>query len=110
MLVVLALHRVRRLLDGDLRLRAACDFQPIGRDEIVATRPGGFALPSLVDIEAAMKEAIASCKGQMENKVVVFEGDLKKGKDDKARGDKAAHVDNDGGDEDEDDGDDNGTE
>jgi CRISPR-associated protein Csb1 len=81
LLLVLALHRVRRLLDGDLRLRAACDLEPVKRDAIVAIRPMEFQLPSLTAIEAALPEAIAACKDKMTQKTVVFESDLKKGKD-----------------------------
>lgn len=83
LLVVLALHRVRRLLDGDLRLRTACDFDVIGRDAIVATRPAGFRLPDLAALEKALPGAIGECKELMVHTTVAFEGELKKGKDDK---------------------------
>ncbi|MHB8874393.1 MAG: type I-G CRISPR-associated RAMP protein Csb1/Cas7g [Myxococcaceae bacterium] len=95
LLIVLALHRVRRLLDGDLRLRTACDFEPVDRNAIIATRPAKFRLPSLADIEAALPEAIAACKELMKQTTVTFEGELKKGKDDKSKEDDAKN----GGDE-----------
>lgn len=85
LLVVLALHRVRRLLDGDLRLRAACDFEPVDRESIVATRPTGFALPKLAELEAVLPEAIVACKDQMTHTTTTFDGELKKGKDDKPK-------------------------
>ncbi len=87
LLVLLALHRVRRLLDGDLRLRAACDFETVDLDVIVATRPAGFRLPSLADLEKAVREAIAACKEQMKQATVTFDGKLTKGKDEKAAND-----------------------
>jgi CRISPR-associated protein Csb1 len=104
LLIVLALHRVRRLLDGDLRLRAACDFEPVGRAAIAATKPTGFLLPSLPDLEAALPAAIAACKEQMVQTTITFEGELKKGKDEKPKGDKAQE----GDDADDDEGSDNG--
>ena len=45
LLILLALYRVRKLLDGDLRLRTACDLEPVDRDNLVASRPKGFKLP-----------------------------------------------------------------
>ena len=87
LLFILALHRVRRLLDGDLRLRAACDFEPVAGKAIAATRPDGFTLPSLADLEAALPAAIGSCKEQMTHTTITFEGELKKAKDDKTKGD-----------------------
>lgn len=85
LLVTLALHRVRRLLDGDLRLRTACDFGVADRDAIVAARPAGFRLPDLADLEAVLPAAISECKELMTHTKVAFEGDLKKGKDDKEK-------------------------
>lgn len=82
LLILLALHRVRRLLDGDLRLRTACDLEPVDRDQIIATRPSGFALPSLFDLENGLPETIDACRNSMVHTTVAFEGEIKKGKDD----------------------------
>ena len=38
LLILLALYRVRKLLDGDLRLRTACDLEPLDRENLTATR------------------------------------------------------------------------
>ncbi|TVR14352.1 MAG: type I-U CRISPR-associated protein Cas7 [Planctomycetota bacterium] len=81
LLVLLALYKIRRLVDGDLRLRTACDLEPQSRD-ISATRPEGFSLPSLSDLESALPAAIAACKQEMTETVVAFEDALKKGKGD----------------------------
>ncbi len=80
LLLLLALHRLRRLLDGDLRLRTACDLEPEDRDNIIATRPSGFTLPSSMDLEAALPEAIDRCKAQMTHTTVAFDDELKKAK------------------------------
>lgn len=80
LLVLLSLFKMRALLDGDLRLRSACDFHPVDRKNIVATSPAGFALPSRSDLETDLKEAILACKKDMEHTTVTFEDALKKGK------------------------------
>lgn len=84
-LVLLALYRVRKLMDGDLRLRTACDLEPIDRDNLVASRPKGFKLPSLLDLEDAVKSAIKDCKDLMVHTTVTFEDELKKAKDEKMK-------------------------
>jgi CRISPR-associated protein Csb1 len=86
LLIVLALYRVRKLLEVDLRLRTACDLEPIDRANLLASRPKGFILPSLTDLEKAVKSAITHCKGMMVHTTVTFEDELKKGKE----GDDAA--------------------
>jgi CRISPR-associated protein Csb1 len=81
LLIVLALYKVRKLIDGDLRLRTACDLEPISRDAI-ARKPDGFSLPSLTtlakELTAAMTEDV---KKLMTHTTVAFEDELKKGKD-----------------------------
>ena len=99
LLILLALYRVRKLLDGDLRLRTACDLEPVDRDNLIASRPNGFKLPSLTDLEAAVKSAITDCKVMMVRTTVTFEDELKKAKDEKKKK----------GDDDQDEGEDNDT-
>ncbi len=83
LIILLALHRVRRLLDNDLRLRTACDLEPVDRDNIDAARPKGFSLPSLDELEKALPAAIAKCKNEMSHETVVFNDELKKAKEKK---------------------------
>jgi len=89
LIVLLALYRIRKLLDGDMRLRTACDLEPEDRENIVASRPSEFKLPLLPLIDADLKTVIEECKGSMEHKTVMFEDDLKKAKD-KPEGDDEA--------------------
>ncbi|PWC35887.1 type I-U CRISPR-associated RAMP protein Csb1/Cas7u [Azospirillum sp. TSO35-2] len=56
LLVALALYKVRRFLDGSLRLRTACDLGLAGEPRV--TLPGGFALPPLAELEAALPNLI----------------------------------------------------
>jgi CRISPR-associated protein Csb1 len=81
LLILLALYRVRKLLDGDLRLRTACDLEPEDRENLVASRPIDFKLPSLSDLESAVKSAIIGCKEKLIHTTVTFEDELKKGKE-----------------------------
>lgn len=83
LLILLALYRVRKLVDGDLRLRTACDLEPIDSKNLVATRPEGFVIPSLTELENALTSAIKACKDLMVHTTVTFEDDLKKAKDKK---------------------------
>lgn len=98
MLVLLVLHRVRRLLDGDMRFRTACDLEPIDASSIVATRPEEFALPKLTDLENDLPAAIKECSDKMTHETVVYEDELRKAKKPK----DAAGADDDFTDNDED--------
>jgi CRISPR-associated protein Csb1 len=83
LLILLTLYRLGKLLDGDLRLRTAYDLEPVDRDCLLASRPEGFELPSLEDLERAVKSAIEDCKGMMVHTEVTFEDELKKAKEEK---------------------------
>lgn len=64
MLILLALYKIRALLDGNLRFRTACDLE-VAQETITATRPTGFELPELAAIEPELKTAIEACKDSM---------------------------------------------
>lgn len=55
LLVLLALFKIRKFLAEGLRLRTACDFEV---DSIRVTRPDGFELPSLGELEAELPRVI----------------------------------------------------
>ncbi len=78
LLILLALYRVRKLLDGDLRLRTACDLRPVGGGPVVSDK--SWELPDLVTLAGAVRSAIEKCKAQMIHTTVAFEDELKKGK------------------------------
>ena len=58
LLIILALFKVRALLDGNLRLRTACDLEVIDTT-VTARKPAGFVLPTLPALSTALTEAIA---------------------------------------------------
>ena len=58
LLQLLALYKLRALLDGYLRLRSACDLR-VDATTIVAAVPGGFELPPLTSIAADIKDLLA---------------------------------------------------
>lgn len=86
LLILLALYRMRKLLDGDLRLRTACDLE-IDGDAAMRARPAEFELPSLDELESGVRGAIGICKDAMEHTTVTFEDELKHGKGEGDRGD-----------------------
>jgi CRISPR-associated protein Csb1 len=55
----LALWKIRRFLDGGLRLRTACDLDC---KDIRVTRPPGEVLPSREELDGAMREVIKACR------------------------------------------------
>jgi CRISPR-associated protein Csb1 len=80
LLQLLAIYKVRRLLDGDLRLRTACDLTPVSR-AITASTPADWALPTLASLEASLQDRLNACAGRLKETTVYFEGTLKKGND-----------------------------
>lgn len=81
LLILLALYKLRALLDGSLRLRTACDLAALEGD-IVARRPLDFVLPSADVLFDALKPSIDAVKGKMTVTSVNFDDELKKGKGD----------------------------
>jgi CRISPR-associated protein Csb1 len=79
LLVLLALYKLRALVDGGLRLRTACDLC-VAVDAIAATQPAGYHLPERSAIVADLKRAIGACRDRMTVTEVTFDGDLKKGR------------------------------
>lgn len=79
LLILLGLYRLRKLLDGDLRLRTACDFEPATR-EPVATRPEGFTLPSLSELETALRAAIDANRSAMAHTTTTYEAKIEPAK------------------------------
>lgn len=59
-LVAFSLLKIRRLLRDSMRLRTACDLQPV--DGVAVTRPEGFQLPALDEIESAMPGLIDAAR------------------------------------------------
>lgn len=76
MLVLLGLYKLRALVDGDLRLRAACDLKCSAK-EVLASSPEGWVLPPLDAIAGALKPLIAGCKEQMKARTASYGDELK---------------------------------
>jgi CRISPR-associated protein Csb1 len=86
LLILLALYKLRLLLDGALRLRTACDLE-VAVEAVTARRPSAFALPGAAALREALVPAIAACQSQMTVTAVVFNDELKKGKGEDKSGD-----------------------
>lgn len=80
LLVLLALYKLRALLDGNLRLRTACDLR-VDTDTITANVPNGYELPSLSELVADLKPAIEKCRSKMNVTEVTYNDELKKAKE-----------------------------
>lgn len=89
LLILLALLKLRRLLDGSLRLRTAC-YLRVATETVKADAPSGFLLPATDDLAKELKTAIAACKEMMLVSTVTFNDALNKGKDNE---EKAAPAD-----------------
>jgi len=61
LLVALALYKIRRFLASGLRLRTACDLDV---ETLTVTRPDGYQLPELADLEEALPGLIAGAKAE----------------------------------------------
>lgn len=81
LLILLALYKVRALVDGSLRLRTACDLEA-AVNVIGAKRPEGFTLPPIDDISRDLQAVVAACKDKMTMTEVRFDDEMKKGKGD----------------------------
>lgn len=60
LLVGLALLKVRRFVDGQLRLRTACDLRLVG--DMESTAPAGFVVPDEAELLSGVQAAIVECK------------------------------------------------
>lgn len=86
LLVILALYKLRLLIDGDMRLRTACNLEA-KEQKVVATKPAGFELPSATDLAAGLKEIVEKVKDQMASTTIAFNDELKKAKEEEAKAD-----------------------
>jgi len=91
LLVLLALFKVRKLIDGDLRLRTACDLT-VDKSANTLISPVEFNLPSLHEFvgkdnsDGELQKSIKACKDEKNHALMVhtmvrFEDELRKAKD-----------------------------
>ena len=90
LLILLSLYKLRALAYEGLRLRTACDLQ-VAEEEIQATRPKGWLLPGIDELQKTIRTAIPKCKEQMKVTEVAFNDELKKGK---TQGDSGSEASN----------------
>ena len=60
LMIALALFKIRRFLRDGLRLRTACDLEPV--DDLVVRRPDGFVVPPLLELEAALPTIVLEAR------------------------------------------------
>jgi CRISPR-associated protein Csb1 len=59
LLILLALYKIRKFLDGELRLRTACDL--IMKETVRVTAPDQFVLPDTATLLADLRESLKAC-------------------------------------------------
>lgn len=90
LLTLVGLHRLRKLLDGDLRLRTACDLEPVTRNPM-ATHPTAFELPSLDALESDLRASIQKNNSAMKQTVTIYDAKIESAKNSKKKsGDEGA--------------------
>ncbi|MEQ8278444.1 MAG: type I-U CRISPR-associated RAMP protein Csb1/Cas7u [Deltaproteobacteria bacterium] len=75
LLIALALFKIRAFLDEGLRLRTACDLEPVGTVQV-----GSTELPSLSELEETVQAAILPVRDRMHVNTVTYEPQAKKKK------------------------------
>ena len=86
MLISMALLKLRKLIDTDMRLRTACDFV-VAADQIAATNVSGFLLPSLDELTARVSVLVDESRDKMAVTTVMFNDKLEKSKEADDQGD-----------------------
>lgn len=79
LITLLALYKLRALLEGNLRLRTACDLR-LAESRVTAASPKRFELPAMSELIKEVKPAIEACKSRMTVTEITFDDELKKGK------------------------------
>jgi CRISPR-associated protein Csb1 len=79
LLSLLGLYKLRALVDGDLRLRTACDFR-LADSRVTAVSPEDFDLPKLSALIDEIRTAIDACRPRMTVTEIGYNDELKKGK------------------------------
>ncbi len=62
LLIALGLYKIRRFLGSGLRLRTACDFEPVG--ELDVTSPEDFTVPTDTELLTVVKKRIQACRDE----------------------------------------------
>ncbi len=69
LLIALSLYKIQKVLRDGLRLRTACDLEPVG-DVIVKRPETGFKLPSISDLESELPAMIKAASSHFASPVV----------------------------------------
>jgi CRISPR-associated protein Csb1 len=77
MLTLLSLYKLRSLLDGDLRLRTACDLVVATDQPVAATNVDGWTLATQHELLAELTKAVAAVD-KMKTSKVIYAGPRKK--------------------------------
>jgi CRISPR-associated protein Csb1 len=95
LLIALALFKIQKFLRTGLRLRTACDFEPV-EGGLTVKRPDGFALPDEAALMNECERLIGLCKAHFSEPAVTeveWKAPKKSGKKGKDAGDEATEED-----------------
>lgn len=65
LLIALALFKIQKFLAEGLRLRTACDLEPV--EGVVVKRPKGYTLPDITQLEAEMPSLVKAASSSFAN-------------------------------------------
>lgn len=68
LLIALALYKIQKFLSEGLRLRTACDLEPVGETRI--SKPQGYSLPDLAALQNALPKLIQAASDTFADPVV----------------------------------------
>lgn len=78
LLLLMCLFKIRRLLNGEMRLRTACDLVQKEDSTWTKSTPSDFRLPTLTEIENELPSAVEKCAPLMTHTQMVYADELKK--------------------------------
>jgi CRISPR-associated protein Csb1 len=87
LLILLGLYRLRKLVDGDLRLRTACDLE-LATKNPEANRPDGFVLPGIAELEVDLRSAIEATRSRMVQTETTYDAKIESAKQKKEKGER----------------------
>lgn len=88
LLILLALYKLRCLVDQGMRLRTACDLH-VPNKEVAANNIADWSLPALPALDKDLRDSIAACRERMSVSTASYEDALKKAKDKSESNDSA---------------------
>lgn len=85
LLLLMCLYKIRKFIDGSMRLRTSCDLEEKPDSSWSKTTPPDFRLPTLSEIEPQLSDAVKRCKPLMTETTMKYADEIKKSKSENAK-------------------------